>query len=202
MAPFDHSDPVFAGRSALHPAPAPIPAEVIVLDIGGSGRAGAQAPGFGADARLQVIMLRPGPGGLPDLWSPRASARRSRRRPPRIARATRLVGCAWLDLEAARLTDEAGRDIPATAMEFNLLKLFARNRGRVLTRDRDPRGRARPAVAPVTLDRRPGSPHPPQSRGEPGEARGDPHRAGDRLHPPEIVRASNAEAEFTNSTLY
>ncbi|MFN4023469.1 MAG: response regulator [Hyphomonas sp.] len=44
-------------------------------------------------------------------------------------------GKAWLDIEAARLTDEEGKDIPLTAMEFNLLKLFARNRGRVLNRD-------------------------------------------------------------------
>lgn len=44
-------------------------------------------------------------------------------------------GKAWLDIEAARLTDEDGNDIPLTAMEFNLLKLFARNRGRVLNRD-------------------------------------------------------------------
>lgn len=44
-------------------------------------------------------------------------------------------GKAWLDIEAARLTDEQGADIPLTAMEFSLLKLFARNRGRVLNRD-------------------------------------------------------------------
>ena len=44
-------------------------------------------------------------------------------------------GRAWLDLEAARLTDADGREIPLTAMEYNLLKLFAKNRGRVLNRD-------------------------------------------------------------------
>lgn len=44
-------------------------------------------------------------------------------------------GKAWLDIEGARLIDEDGRDIPLTAMEFSLLKLFARNRGRVLNRD-------------------------------------------------------------------
>lgn len=44
-------------------------------------------------------------------------------------------GKAWLDLEAAALFDEAGEQIPLTAMEFNLLQLFARNRGRVLNRD-------------------------------------------------------------------
>ncbi len=44
-------------------------------------------------------------------------------------------GKAWLDLDAARLTGEDGEEMPLTSMEFNLLKLFARNRGRVLNRD-------------------------------------------------------------------
>ncbi|MGB8624426.1 MAG: winged helix-turn-helix domain-containing protein, partial [Paracoccaceae bacterium] len=44
-------------------------------------------------------------------------------------------GRAWLDIDAARLTDENGEEIPLTSMEFNLLKLFARNQGRVLNRD-------------------------------------------------------------------
>lgn len=44
-------------------------------------------------------------------------------------------GKTWLDVEAARLTSDDGRDIPLTSMEFNLLKLFALNRGRVLNRD-------------------------------------------------------------------
>lgn len=40
-----------------------------------------------------------------------------------------------LDLEAAKMTDGDGEDVPLTAMEFRLLKLFAENRGRVLNRD-------------------------------------------------------------------
>lgn len=40
-----------------------------------------------------------------------------------------------LDLEGCRLFGEDGERIPITAMEYSLLKLFARNRGRVLTRD-------------------------------------------------------------------
>ncbi|MBE9637482.1 response regulator [Salipiger mangrovisoli] len=44
-------------------------------------------------------------------------------------------GKTWLDLDAAKLFDEEGVELPLTAMEFNLLKLFARNRGRVLNRD-------------------------------------------------------------------
>jgi two-component system phosphate regulon response regulator OmpR len=44
-------------------------------------------------------------------------------------------GKAWLDLEAAKLFDEEGNSMPLTSMEFNLLKLFAQNKGRVLNRD-------------------------------------------------------------------
>lgn len=44
-------------------------------------------------------------------------------------------GKTWLDVEAARLTDDTGTEIPLTSMEYNLLKLFARNQGRVLNRD-------------------------------------------------------------------
>lgn len=44
-------------------------------------------------------------------------------------------GKTWLDLDAAKLLDDEGNEVPLTSMEFNLLKLFARNRGRVLNRD-------------------------------------------------------------------
>ncbi|MGQ7830144.1 response regulator [Altererythrobacter sp. Z27] len=44
-------------------------------------------------------------------------------------------GKTWLDLEAAKLFDEEGASLPLTSMEFNLLKLFALNKGRVLNRD-------------------------------------------------------------------
>lgn len=44
-------------------------------------------------------------------------------------------GKCWLDLEAAKLFDADGKALPLTAMEFNLLKLFANNKGRVLNRD-------------------------------------------------------------------
>lgn len=44
-------------------------------------------------------------------------------------------GSCTLDLEAATLIGPDGKDIPITAMEFSLLKVFARNRGRVLNRD-------------------------------------------------------------------
>lgn len=44
-------------------------------------------------------------------------------------------GKTWLDIERAQLTDETGAEVPITSMEYNLLKLFALNRGRVLNRD-------------------------------------------------------------------
>ncbi|MGC9369664.1 MAG: response regulator [Paracoccaceae bacterium] len=54
---------------------------------------------------------------------------------PAAERTRFRFGKTWLDLEAAKLIDEDGSEVPLTAMEFNLLKLFARNRGRVLNRD-------------------------------------------------------------------
>jgi DNA-binding response OmpR family regulator len=44
-------------------------------------------------------------------------------------------GCR-LDLEAHRLYDREGQDVPITSMEFDLLKAFADNPNRVLSRDR------------------------------------------------------------------
>jgi len=54
---------------------------------------------------------------------------------PEIERVLFPFGRCQLDLAAARLTDAEGVEIPLTSMEYNLLKLFARNRGRVLNRD-------------------------------------------------------------------
>ena len=38
-------------------------------------------------------------------------------------------------MEAAKLQGPDGGDVPITAMEYNLLKVFADNKGRVLNRD-------------------------------------------------------------------
>lgn len=54
---------------------------------------------------------------------------------PEVERTRFPFGRAWLDIDAAKLVGEDGAEIPLTSMEFNLLKLFARNRGRVLNRD-------------------------------------------------------------------
>lgn len=67
----------------------------------------------------------------------KAVLRRRRAAPetPAEERTRHKFGKTWLDIDAAKLTDEDGVEIPLTSMEFNLLKLFARNRGRVLNRD-------------------------------------------------------------------
>jgi two-component system phosphate regulon response regulator OmpR len=54
--------------------------------------------------------------------------------PPNTAR-TAPFGTFTLDLDAAKLLAEDGSEVPLTAMEFSLLKVFAENRRRVLNRD-------------------------------------------------------------------
>ncbi|MGB7242902.1 MAG: response regulator [Sulfitobacter sp.] len=44
-------------------------------------------------------------------------------------------GAFTLNLEAAKLFAQDGEEVPLTAMEFNLLKVFAENKSRVLNRD-------------------------------------------------------------------
>ncbi len=46
------------------------------------------------------------------------------------------MGTKWLDLDARSLRDEEGNEHPLTASEFGLLKAFAENPKRVLTRER------------------------------------------------------------------
>lgn len=64
-----------------------------------------------------------------------------RRRAPPVASAESPItgripfGPCTLDLESALLFDPDGNEIPITAMEFSLLKVFVENRGRVLNRD-------------------------------------------------------------------
>ena len=55
--------------------------------------------------------------------------------PPAARRRYRFGRCQ-LDLEARRLTDEAGTEVPLTAMEYDLLAAFARHPRQVLSRDR------------------------------------------------------------------
>jgi DNA-binding response OmpR family regulator len=48
---------------------------------------------------------------------------------------TAQFGDYELNIEAARMTASDGSELPLTAMEFNLLRAFAQNKGRVLNRD-------------------------------------------------------------------
>ncbi|HQR20934.1 MAG TPA: response regulator [Burkholderiaceae bacterium] len=52
------------------------------------------------------------------------------------ARSRARIGRCTLDLDARRLLDADGRDVPMTAMEFDLLKTFIDHPNKVLTRDR------------------------------------------------------------------
>ncbi len=57
---------------------------------------------------------------------------------PKAARKEQLVrfGTKWLDLEAQALRDDEGNEHPLTASEFSLLRVFAANPKRVLSRER------------------------------------------------------------------
>ena len=46
------------------------------------------------------------------------------------------IGRCFLDVDAYRLLDADGSEVPITAMEFELLKIFADNPGKALSRDR------------------------------------------------------------------
>jgi two-component system phosphate regulon response regulator OmpR len=46
------------------------------------------------------------------------------------------IGHCALDLDARRLFDASGHEVPLTAMEFDLLKVFADHPGKALSRDR------------------------------------------------------------------
>jgi len=54
---------------------------------------------------------------------------------PEVERLVRF-GTRWLDLEAQALRDDDGNEHPLTASEFGLLKVFAANPKRVLSRER------------------------------------------------------------------
>jgi two-component system phosphate regulon response regulator OmpR len=67
--------------------------------------------------------------------------RRSQARPATEAPADRAAqrlrfGRCHLDLASHQLFDGDGREIPVTSMEFDLLKAFAENPGKALSRDR------------------------------------------------------------------
>ena len=73
---------------------------------------------------------RPGGGRSPlPAAAPAAPAAADAPKPVRF-------GTKWLDLEAQILRDDEGNEHPLTASEFGLLKVFAANPKRVLSRER------------------------------------------------------------------
>jgi two-component system, OmpR family, response regulator len=80
-------------------------------------------------ARIRSVLRRSAPAKLPAAGPDAASARTAKDQLVRF-------GTKWLDLEAQALRDEEGNEHPLTASEFSLLKVFAANPKRVLSRER------------------------------------------------------------------
>ena len=76
-------------------------------------------------ARIRVVLRRGGPAAVPVPPLPPAADSKGVR-----------FGTKWLDHDAQVLRDEHGHEHPLTASEYGLLKVFAANPKRVLSRDR------------------------------------------------------------------
>jgi DNA-binding response OmpR family regulator len=75
-------------------------------------------------ARIRSVLRRSTPG-------PAATGAARTEKPAQVR-----FGTKWLDLEAQALRDDEGNEHPLTASEFGLLKVFAANPKRVLSRER------------------------------------------------------------------
>ena len=137
------------------------PAHVVVLDINMPGEDGLSLARFlrergdtaiimltaSAEVVDRMVGLEMGaddylakPVDLRELLARiRAVLRRMAAAPPQtreeIANLAVKVGRCLLDLESHKLFDHEQNEIPITAMEFNLLKVFCEHAGRVLNRD-------------------------------------------------------------------
>lgn len=80
-------------------------------------------------ARIRSVLRRSTAVGPPAV-QPAAGAR------PAPERARVRFGTKWLDHDAQALRDDQGNEHPLTASEYGLLKVFAANPKRVLSRDR------------------------------------------------------------------
>ena len=76
-------------------------------------------------ARIRSVLRRSSPARAPAAAAAKAAK----------AQLVRF-GTKWLDLEAQALRDDEGNEHPLTASEFGLLKVFAANPKRVLSRER------------------------------------------------------------------
>ncbi|HEY0327528.1 MAG TPA: response regulator [Rhodopseudomonas sp.] len=77
-------------------------------------------------ARIRSVLRRSAPA------KPAAAAAAAKPAKEQLVR----FGTKWLDLEAQALRDDDGNEHPLTASEFGLLKVFAANPKRVLSRER------------------------------------------------------------------
>jgi DNA-binding response OmpR family regulator len=82
-------------------------------------------------ARIRVV-LRRSAGGQPPSAQPLPSTAPAPAQDPKLVR----FGTKWLDQDAQVLRDDEGHEHPLTASEYGLLKVFAANPRRVLSRDR------------------------------------------------------------------
>ena len=78
-------------------------------------------------ARVRSVLRRTGPKA-----APAAAAGAAADKNDHLVR----FGTKWLDLEAQALRDDEGNEHPLTASEYGLLKVFAANPKRVLSRER------------------------------------------------------------------
>ncbi|HLZ02134.1 MAG TPA: response regulator [Bradyrhizobium sp.] len=80
-------------------------------------------------ARIRSVLRRSGPAKAAPATTEAAGAKGAKDNLVRF-------GTKWLDLEAQALRDDDGNEHPLTASEFGLLKVFAANPKRVLSRER------------------------------------------------------------------
>jgi two-component system OmpR family response regulator len=80
-------------------------------------------------ARIRSVLRRAGPAKAAPAATEATSAKGEKDHLVRF-------GTKWLDLEAQALRDDEGNEHPLTASEFGLLKVFAANPKRVLSRER------------------------------------------------------------------
>ncbi len=96
--------------------------KIVGLEMGADDYLGKPVDLRELEARIKAVLRRRGSASAPQQPSPVAGER--------VA-----FGDFVLDLDGAKLHAANGDEVPITAMEFRLLKLFAENRGRVLNRD-------------------------------------------------------------------